>query len=61
MDYGTRRPSDQPWWLSFRDIDKHKCNWRSDRVYQVKTTNLQVEQSFERLGARAVEDGGDMS
>jgi hypothetical protein len=58
LDWRTRRSGDQPWWLTPRtsiSVSVHE----SDRVDQVKTTDMRVERFSGRLGGQPVEDGGD--
>jgi hypothetical protein len=58
LDRGTKRPGDQPRWLTSRTSTSASVH-ESDRVDRVKTTDARVERGSGRLGRRPVEDNGD--
>jgi hypothetical protein len=57
LDRGTRRPDDQPRWLTYGTSTSASVHG-SDRVDRVKTADVRVEQGLGGLGGRPVEDGG---
>jgi hypothetical protein len=59
LDRGTRRPGDQPRWLTSATSASTSVHG-SDRVDRVKTADVRVERGSGGLGGRPVEDGGDM-
>jgi hypothetical protein len=58
LDRGTRRPGDQPRWLTSETSTSASVHV-SDRVDRVKTEDVQVERGSEDLACRPVKDGGD--
>jgi len=52
LDWRTRRPGDQPWWLTSRTSTSASVHG-SDRVDQVKTVDIRVEPGSGRLGGLA--------
>ena len=52
LDWGTRSPGDQPWWLTFGTSTSTSVHG-SDRVDQVKTADMRVERGSGGLGGPA--------
>jgi hypothetical protein len=58
LDRVTKRPGDQPQWLTSRTSISASIHG-SDYIDRVKTADVRVERGSGGLGGRRVEDGGD--